>query len=81
MTKTEQSQGSTPGGVLSGWISRQDLALELDRTADTLRRWETRRFGPPCVRVGRRVYYRRQAVQDWLQQQEVPSPKGAGGRR
>lgn len=81
MTNTEPADRSTPGGVLHGWISRLDLALELGLTVDTLRRWEARRFGPPCVRAGRKVYYRRDAVQDWLQQQERPSPKRAGGRR
>jgi hypothetical protein len=75
------SERSAPGGVLTGWISRLNLALELDLTVDTLRRWEARRFGPPCVRAGRKVYYRRDAVQDWLQQQELTSPRRAGGRR
>ena len=46
-----------------------------------MRRWEAQRFGPPCVRAGRKVYYRRDAVHDWLQLQEVPSPRRAGGRR
>ena len=72
---------SASGGLLVGWISRVDLALELDLTVDTLRRWEAQRFGPPCVRAGRKVYYRRDAVHDWLQLQEVPVPRRAGGRR
>lgn len=72
---------SASGGLLVGWISRVDLALELDLTVDTLRRWEAQRFGPPCVRAGRKVYYRRDAVYDWLQLQEVPIPRRAGGRR
>ena len=54
MRDTGTSERSAPGGVLTGWISRLDLALELDLTVDTLRRWEARRFGPPCVRAGRK---------------------------
>jgi len=81
MTATETVVRSASGGLLGGWISRLDLALELGVTVDTLRRWETQRFGPPCVRAGRKVYYRRDAVHDWLQLQEVPSPRRAGGRR
>ncbi|WP_321573065.1 transcriptional regulator [Tabrizicola oligotrophica] len=50
-------------------------------TVETLRRWEAQRFGPPCVRAGRKVYYRRDGVHDWLQLQEVPSPRRGGGRR
>ncbi|WP_412079808.1 helix-turn-helix domain-containing protein [Thalassobacter stenotrophicus] len=67
--------------MLSGWISRLDLALELDLTVDTLRRWEARRVDPPCVRAGRKIYYRREAVQEWLQQQEQPTPRRTGARR
>ena len=72
-----------PRSLLSGWISRPDLALELDVSTDTLRRWEVQRFGPPCVRAGRKVWYRRVAVQDWLEEQEHDAPRRrrAGGRR
>ena len=81
MTATGTYQRPAAAGLLGGWISRLDLALELGVTVDTLRRWEAQRFGPPCVRAGRKVYYRRDAVHDWLQLQEVPSPRRAGGRR
>lgn len=72
-----------PRKLLSGWISRLDLALELDVSVDTLRRWEAQRTGPPCVRAGRKVYYRRAAVQTWLEEQEQAAPRRprAGGRR
>ena len=67
--------------LLSGWISRKDLADALCVTVDTLGRWEARRFGPPCVRAGRMVLYRRQVVRDWLGAQEMPRAKMAGGRK
>ena len=69
--------------VLNGWISRLDLALELGVTVETLRRWEKIRFGPRCVRAGRKIYYRRAAVQSWLEDQERATPRRAraGGRR
>ena len=81
MTATGISQRPGSAGLLGGWISRLDLAQELGVTVDTMRRWEAQRFGPPCVRAGRKVYYRRDAVHDWLQLQEVPSPRRAGARR
>lgn len=81
MIETGTSPRPTKPRLLSGWISRLDLALELGVTVETLRRWEKLRFGPPCVRAGRKVYYRRDGVHDWLQQQEVPVPRRAGGRR
>ncbi|MGO4917870.1 transcriptional regulator, partial [Pseudogemmobacter sp. W21_MBD1_M6] len=74
MTQQRTAMRPTKAKLLSGWISRLDLALELGVTVETLRRWEGLRFGPPCVRAGRKVYYRRDAVQDWLTQQEMPNP-------
>lgn len=76
--QTETDQASP--ALLSGWITRKDLAQALRVTVDTLGRWEARRVGPPCVRAGRMVLYRRRAVQDWLAAQEMPRTKVAGGR-
>ena len=58
-------------GLLAGWLDRANLARELTLSVDTLQRWETRRVGPPCVRVGRKVLYRMEAVRDWLRDQEA----------
>lgn len=62
--------------VLEDWMSRSELAAELLVSVDTLARWEGRRLGPPSVRLGRRVYYRREAVQTWLVSQERPHVRG-----
>jgi hypothetical protein len=71
-------------GLLTGWLNRTDLARELTLSVDTLQRWETRRIGPPCVRVGRKVLYRMEAVRDWLREQEVRkagASRAVAGRR
>jgi hypothetical protein len=81
MTEVGTSLRSTAPRLMGGWITRLDLALELGVTVETLHRWEKLRFGPPCVRAGRKIYYRREAVQDWLLQQEAPAPRRAGARR
>lgn len=57
--------------LLEEWLNRADLARELALSIDTLQRWETRRVGPPCVRVGRKVLYRKDAVREWLRDQEA----------
>lgn len=57
--------------LLGGWLERAELARELTLSIDTLQRWETRRVGPPCVRVGRKVLYRKDAVREWLREQEA----------
>lgn len=81
MTELGTSPRSGTTRLMNGWISRLDLALELEVTVETLHRWEKLRFGPPCVRAGRKIYYRRDAVQDWLMQQEAPAPRRMGARR
>jgi predicted DNA-binding transcriptional regulator AlpA len=60
--------------LLDDWLSRADLAKELGVSVDTLGRWETRRTGPICIRLGRRVYYRKNAVREWLCAQEPKRP-------
>ena len=81
MIQSQNEPEISATALLSGWISRKDLADALSVTVDTLGRWEARRFGPPCVRAGRMVLYRRRAVQDWLAAQEMPRAKAAGGRK
>jgi transcriptional regulator with XRE-family HTH domain len=81
MIQSQTEPETTAAALLAGWISRKDLAEALGVTVDTLGRWEARRVGPPCVRAGRMVLYRRRAVEDWLAAQEMPRAKTAGGRR
>ena len=49
-------------------------ARALGLTADTLSRWEARRQGPPCTRIGRKTFYRRAAIQEWIRAQEQAHP-------
>lgn len=81
MIQSQTEPEATGATLLSGWISRKELAEALSITVDTLGRWEARRIGPPCVRAERRVLYRRKAVQDWLATQEAPRAKTAVGRK
>ncbi len=60
--------------LLADWISREQLARALGLTADTLSRWEARRQGPPCTRIGRKTFYRRAAIADWIRAQEQVHP-------
>lgn len=73
-TAPPPAQGTARDAILSGWVSRADLARELGLTEDTLRRWEDRRTGPACVRAGRKVLYRRSTIEAWLEAQEQPPP-------
>lgn len=64
------SRPGEPSGPFADWLPRAALAGLLGVTADTLARWESRRVGPPCVRIGRQSLYRVGAAQDWLLERE-----------
>jgi len=84
LSAAEDAAPEVDSGLLTGWLNRTDLARELTLSVDTLQRWETRRMGPPCVRVGRKVLYRMEAVRDWLREQEARKAgvsRAVAGRR
>ena len=56
--------------ILGGYLSRSELAAELNRTVRTLERWELHRIGPACTHIGKSPYYRVDAVRAWLLSQE-----------
>ncbi len=60
--------------VLAEYMTRNELAAQLDRCARTLDRWHSLRIGPPRTILGRRVLYRRQAVAAGLLAQEETPP-------
>ena len=77
--------GPEPGQLLDGWLTRDEVATALGVSPETLQRWQTRRIGPPCVHIGRKVLYRVEAFREWLISREssLTSSKGArpgGGR-
>lgn len=47
-------------------LTPDEVAEELETTRRTIDRWHSRRIGPPRIKIGRKVYYRREAVRDWL---------------
>jgi len=56
--------------LLDDLLTEQELAASLEVTVRTLRRWRALRDGPPWLRIGRQVYYRREAVLGWLRRRE-----------
>jgi hypothetical protein len=79
------ADASAVPALLDGWLTRAQVATEIGVSVDTLQRWETRRIGPPCVRIGRKVLYRADAFREWLISRErgpvtAKTPR-AGGMR
>jgi hypothetical protein len=85
MAEQDDKAVGEPGPLLGGWLSRAQVAAEISVSVDTLQRWETRRIGPPCVRIGRKVLYRAEAFREWLISRERAPIAGkaprAGGAR
>ncbi len=83
MSETMTLEPTTePLSLLSDWISREHLAEDLMLRPDTLSRWEARREGPPCMRIGRKVFYRRSSVEQWLLNREQSrAPRQRRARR
>ncbi len=61
-----QQSGDAAFALMQGWMGRREVADALGISATTLQRWQTRRIGPPCVRIGRRVFYRADAFREWM---------------
>jgi hypothetical protein len=59
--------------LLSEFLTKQELAVELRRNARTLDRWAALGVGPRRTYVGRSVLYRRASVKQWLAAQEQAS--------
>lgn len=68
--RKSESDGNFNGPVLTGWMTRKDLADELGLAVDTLAKWATAGTGPAFIRIGARTYYRRASVSAWLEQLE-----------
>ena len=51
-------------------LNTPEAAEVLRISAITLHRWRNAGKGPPYVEMGRKVYYRRTALELWIQQQQ-----------
>ena len=61
--------------VTSDLIHEPVLAADLNRDVRTLQRWRAQRIGPPFIRLGNQVFYRREAVREWLLSLEQKQPR------
>jgi hypothetical protein len=59
------------------FIPEPNLARELSRDTRTLQRWRAQRVGPPYIRMGRQILYRRAAVREWLIALEQRQPRAS----
>jgi hypothetical protein len=57
--------------VLRDLMSEEEAAAEVGKTVRTLRQWRKRGVGPPYVRIGRTVKYRRPALVEHYRQRVI----------
>lgn len=64
-----------------GLLTEAELAQRLGKSLMTMRRWRARRQGPAYIRMGgQQIYYRREAVEQWLAAlEQVPPPRADRG--
>lgn len=62
------------------YFTRSGLARELKVSERTLSRWESRRVGPPKVKIGQTVLYPEAELPAWLESHLVRPPVRRGGR-
>ena len=55
--------------MLDDLLKPQELAEILNMKPLTLEVWRSLRKGPPWLKLGRKVFYDRKAVEEWVRQQ------------
>jgi len=56
--------------TLSGYLSEDEQAERLGKTRRTLQLWRQRGVAPPYTKIGKAIFYRDEAVAEWLRGQE-----------
>jgi predicted DNA-binding transcriptional regulator AlpA len=55
--------------LLDRYLSREETADALRISPRSLDRWHTIRRGPPRLKLGARIYYDRQELENWIARQ------------
>jgi hypothetical protein len=88
MTANGGASADEVGGpdFLEGFVSEEDYARRRGVSLRTCQRDRQLRQSPPYVQFGRRIYYRVEAVREWLKKHEreadrtPAAPRARGGR-
>jgi hypothetical protein len=67
-----------PPRLLDGYISDEDLQLELGIIDRTTRKWRQTGSGPPFVKIGRDYYYPIEGFKAWLKKRTATATPLAG---
>jgi predicted DNA-binding transcriptional regulator AlpA len=70
MVQAETAAPVADGGIRRDLLNKLELANELGISTRTVDRWNSLRIGPPRVRIGKSIFYRRASVLQWLARHE-----------
>jgi helix-turn-helix protein len=65
----------TKPGLLDGFLKEPELARELDKKEQTLRKWRRTGEGPPWTNIGSTVVYPIDGFRRWLTKRVRTSPR------
>ena len=68
--QVSQYGNATRVPLLQGYIDEQAVAAELCCTVRALQLWRQHRTGPPWVKIGRKIFYAREAFLAWVKSRE-----------
>lgn len=76
----ENAGGSAPP-IFDGYISEAEYAAQRGVSIRTCQRDRAMRQAPPHILIGKAVYYRVEAVREWLLRRETNFEKSLSSRR
>lgn len=80
LTNRSDKMSTDNGSLLSGYLTRCELAYELRCSQRTIARYEQQPNGLPYMIVAGRRFYEIKAVRDWLRNRTVhPNPTRRAG--
>lgn len=69
MTRTLQKRHKGPG-LLDDHVELHAFCDQLGISTRTADRWDILRTGPPRTRLGKKIYYKKTSVLEWLKRRE-----------
>jgi hypothetical protein len=70
-----------PAMTIQDLLTESEYAALRGCSVRTVARDRALRIGPPFIRLGRKVYYRPAAIDEWLLTQEQAQPRASGTRK
>jgi len=65
--------------TITDLITEADYAAQRGVSVRTVQRERAQRIGPPFIKLGRVIYYRPAAIENWLLAQEQAQPRAKRG--